>query len=1093
MLLVWFGIQAALAAPDRFGMLLAGGIAAGSACRRSINLGGVDRADAGHRPDAAVLLGRRVVAVRLDDRRRAAAQRRPPRHDDGRDARAGVDGRRRRRSRSITGGGTAGHVLPALAIAEALVDAGHDAGDDPLRRRRSGASRRGCCPPTPFPHTFLDVVGAAAQRVDRAQPRRSSPKLLRGRRAARGALLRDAAPAGRRLGRRLRQPARPCSPPGALGVPIVVVSYDRAPGPGQRARRPLRRGRRAVAFPDSPLPRAVVTGAPVRRAILAVDRAATATAARAALGLPADRFVVAVTGGSLGSGGAQRGRRRRTSADHADDAGLAVRHVVGERFARRRAAAARRRGRRAAPASSATRPHRRCVYAAADLLVGRGGASTVAEVAVTGTPAILVPWSARPRTTRPRNVALARRPGRGRAPARGTSSTGSAPMIERAARRPVAARRRSATGHAAGGESHRSGALGELDRTASPLARSRRSTVQPSRPPIVPARARRRRSTSSRPLRLHVVGVGGPGMSAIAIALAEMGHTCPGSDLREQPVLDRLRAAGVDGARRPRPPRTSTAATPSRRRRRSRRRNIELRRRPASSGIPTLRRAGMLASICAQARSRRRRRHARQDDDDVDADADPGRGRAARRASSSAATSPTPAPARSGRAASWLVVEADESDGTHLELPLHGTILTNVEIDHLDHYGTFERIVDELRPVPRPDRRAQGACAPTTRRCADAGRPPRRDHVRHSAPAPTYRAVDVHAGAGSFRVRRSSATGEPLGPDRPAAARRAQRRQRHRRRGDGDSSSACRSTAAAAALARFGGVARRFDIRGVDGGATFVDDYAHLPTRDRRRARRRPRERRRLAAGRRRVPAEPLQPHGRDVARLRRRLRRRRRRRAHRHLPVGHDADPGRHRPAGRQRRARRPSRRARRVAAAPRRPGLVPRRRGRRRATCASRWAAATSPRCPRRCSARRGGAERRESTTPSPTSTRDRGRRRGARRSRRARRAARRRSRPTASAGRRRCSCAPRTLDDLAARRAARARRPACRCSSSAAARTCSSPTRGFAGHRRARSTALGGDLDVAGRRPTASSTVAAGGAWRCRCSPGGPRPPG
>ena len=34
---------------------------------------------------------------------------------------------------------------------------------------------------------------------------------------------------------------------------------------------------------------------------------------------------------------------------------------------------------------------------------------------------------------------------------------------------------------------------------------------------------------------------------------------------------------------------------------------------------------------------------------------------------------------------------------------------------------------------------------------------------------------------------------------------------------------------AAAALARFGGVARRFDIRGVDGGATFVDDYGHLP------------------------------------------------------------------------------------------------------------------------------------------------------------------------------------------------------------------------------------------------------------------------
>ena len=32
------------------------------------------------------------------------------------------------------------------------------------------------------------------------------------------------------------------------------------------------------------------------------------------------------------------------------------------------------------------------------------------------------------------------------------------------------------------------------------------------------------------------------------------------------------------------------------------------------------------------------------------------------------------------------------------------------------------------------------------------------------------------------------------------------------------------------ALAKFGGVARRFDVRGIDGGATFVDDYAHLPS-----------------------------------------------------------------------------------------------------------------------------------------------------------------------------------------------------------------------------------------------------------------------
>ncbi len=39
------------------------------------------------------------------------------------------------------------------------------------------------------------------------------------------------------------------------------------------------------------------------------------------------------------------------------------------------------------------------------------------------------------------------------------------------------------------------------------------------------------------------------------------------------------------------------------------------------------------------------------------------------------------------------MVEADESDGTHLELPLYGTVLTNVEVDHLDHYGDFAGIV----------------------------------------------------------------------------------------------------------------------------------------------------------------------------------------------------------------------------------------------------------------------------------------------------------------------------------------------------------------------------------------------------------------
>ncbi len=48
------------------------------------------------------------------------------------------------------------------------------------------------------------------------------------------------------------------------------------------------------------------------------------------------------------------------------------------------------------------------------------------------------------------------------------------------------------------------------------------------------------------PRRIHVVGVGGSGMSALALLLQEMGHTVSGSDLHESRALERLRVAGVD-------------------------------------------------------------------------------------------------------------------------------------------------------------------------------------------------------------------------------------------------------------------------------------------------------------------------------------------------------------------------------------------------------------------------------------------------------------------------------------------------------------------------------------------------------------------
>jgi UDP-N-acetylglucosamine--N-acetylmuramyl-(pentapeptide) pyrophosphoryl-undecaprenol N-acetylglucosamine transferase len=175
-----------------------------------------------------------------------------------------------------------------------------------------------------------------------------------------------------------------------LGIPVVVVSYDKRPGrASQVAAR--RAAACAVAFPDSPLPRARLTGAPLRQAIVTLDRAGRRDAARRALGLPDDRFVVLVTGGSQGSGVLNEAISdlvRRC----ADDRGLAVRHVVGDRFVAG-----------AMPARDGSdgilyqvigyEDDMPAAYAAADLLIGRGGASTVCEVAAVGLPAVLVPWS----------------------------------------------------------------------------------------------------------------------------------------------------------------------------------------------------------------------------------------------------------------------------------------------------------------------------------------------------------------------------------------------------------------------------------------------------------------------------------------------------------------------------------------------------------------------------------------------------------------------------------------------------------------------------------------------------------------------------
>ena len=100
------------------------------------------------------------------------------------------------------------------------------------------------------------------------------------------------------------------------------------------------------------------------------------------------------------------------------------------------------------------------------------------------------------------------------------------------------------------------------------------------------------------PRRVHVVGVGGAGMSAIATVLAAMGHQVTGSDLKWSPAMERLRAAGarlwvghdpahVGDAEVVTVSSAVTEANPE---------VVQARR----GGLPVLSRAQMLAAVCAQ-------------------------------------------------------------------------------------------------------------------------------------------------------------------------------------------------------------------------------------------------------------------------------------------------------------------------------------------------------------------------------------------------------------------------------------------------------------------------------------------------------------
>lgn len=284
----------------------------------------------------------------------------------------------------VTGGGTAGHVLPALAIAEALVVEGHPRHTIHYVGSIRGIERR-LVPPTGFPMTLLPGRGI--------QRRLAFANLA----AMWGLVVAAVRAAG--LVRRLR-PAVVVAVGGyaslavALAavlwrVPLIVAEQNAAPGAANRLLGRFAKAA-AVSFPGTPLPRPVLTGNPIRHELTQIDPARDRQAARRRFGVDDGRRLVLVFGGSLG---ALRINQAVLAAlpSWAGRRDLAVHHVVGHRDWAAIAAAT--------PAELGPLEYRGVAYEddmptaliAADLAVCRSGSSTCFELAAVGLPAVLVP------------------------------------------------------------------------------------------------------------------------------------------------------------------------------------------------------------------------------------------------------------------------------------------------------------------------------------------------------------------------------------------------------------------------------------------------------------------------------------------------------------------------------------------------------------------------------------------------------------------------------------------------------------------------------------------------------------------------------
>ncbi len=327
---------------------------------------------------------------------------------------------------------------------------------------------------------------------------------------------------------------------------------------------------------------------------------------------------------------------------------------------------------------------------------------------------------------------------------------------------------------------------------------------------------------------IHIVGIGGAGMSAIATVLAKMGKTVTGSDLKNSHVTERLVSAGISVH----VPHSGELITP----------NTQCVVRSTAIGddneeilaarelgIDVFSRADMLAAICAHESS-------------VGIAGSHGK---------TTTTSMVTAIARAGNLHpsfmiggdvneigtnadyhkdSIMIVEADESDRTFLTLPLVGGIVTNIENDHLENYNdSFSELKDSFFEFVMNISGPVVMCVDeeNSREIAERAKKERDVITIGLNDADwTYEITQAARGGISADVSYHGEHKVTIELAVPGA---------HNMR-----NALCAYVLMSAfgvdeqdcvkGLATFGGVARRFQFRGETRGITFVDDYAHLPS-----------------------------------------------------------------------------------------------------------------------------------------------------------------------------------------------------------------------------------------------------------------------